>query len=110
MTDFEQKYKEFIDAFKKAVFDGEFNYRVDKSCVTGYNGKITFYVGKLNVEFTVARNYVCYHNKLLDEIFDKDEIKALNDMIDKYFSKDKEKYDRIEQLKRELAELEKEIA
>lgn len=110
MTKFEQKYQEFIDAFKEAAFNNDFHYKVEKPYVSGYNGKITFLTGKFDAEFTVADTFVCYHNDLLRGIFNKDEIKTINGMIEKYFSKDKERYDRIEQLKKELYELEKEVA
>lgn len=112
MTNFEQKYKEFRDAFKEAVLNNEFEYKVEKSDVPGYNGMITFFFKDEKFKISVADTFVCYLSldRLLDGLFNRDDIRFLNKIVKEYFLKDKEKFDRIEKLKKELYELESEVA
>lgn len=110
MTNVEQKYHEFREAFRDDVLNGNVECKISKQGNLHYNAEITFKINELKLCITIADEFVCYHDKVIEGVFNKNDIKFLNKMVNDYFSKDKEKYDRIEKLKNEIYKLESEVA
>lgn len=109
MTNFEQKYQEFREAFREAVLNKEIRYEVKPPYTYGYNGVITLYIeNNRKVEISVSDNSLCYHNEIIDDVFNDDDIEKLNSIINEHSLVVKR--NRLEQLKKEIVELEKEVA
>ena len=109
MTNFEQKYQEFKEAFREAVLNKELRYEVKPAYTSGFNGVIILYIDDIRkVEISVSDNNICYHNDIIDGVFNDDDIEKLSSIINEYSLVMKR--NRLEQLKKEIVELEKEIA
>lgn len=109
MTNFEQKYQEFREAFREAVLNKEIRYEVKSAYTSGFNGVIVLYIeDNRKVEISVANDNLCYHNEIIDGVFNKDDISKLNSIIKEYSLEVKR--NRLEKLKKEIIELEKEVA
>lgn len=109
MTSFEQKYQEFREAFREAVLNKEIRYEVKSAYTSGFNGVIVLYIeDNRKVEISVSDNNLCYHNEIIDGVFNDDDIKKLNSIINEYSLVVKR--NRLKQLKKEIIELEKEVA
>lgn len=109
MTNFQQKYQEFREAFREAVLNKEIRYEVKSPYTCGFNGVITLYIeNNRKVEISVSDNNLCYHNEIIDGVFNDDDIEKLNSIINEYSLVVKR--NRLEQLKKEIVELEKEVA
>lgn len=109
MTNFEQKYQEFREAFREAVLNKEIRYEVKPAYTCGFNGVITLYIdNNRKVEISVSDNHLCYHNEIINDIFNDDDISKLNSIINEHNLLIKR--NRLEQLKKEIVELEKEVA
>lgn len=109
MTNVAQKYNEFVEAVKEDILNNPEKCKITKPSNASYNAEFAYEICGSKIGFVVAKTFVCYYNELFRNVFSQEDINRLNKAATAYFEKDKTKYERIAELKRELAELEKDI-
>lgn len=109
MTNVEQKYNEFVEAVKEDILNNPEKCKITKPNNVSYNAEFAYEICGSKIGFVVAETFVCYYNELFRNVFSQEDIDKLNKAANAYFEKDRAKYDRIAELKKEIAELEKDI-
>ena len=112
MTDFEEKFNEFREEFRKAALNGGIEYSVEQPLSLSYHGTIVFSTCFGDIKIAVADTYLCCHNNIFDDLFSKDDINKLNVMVGKQLRKSDidSKKRLISSLREQIRILEKEIA
>ena len=104
MEELEKAYNEFRQALKEAIFNGELELEYNDPHHSAYNGEISFIFKRHRYSISVADRYVCYHQDVMDGMFDDDDIKMLNELVKCNMETINKK--RIKELKEELNRLE----
>lgn len=110
MTNFEEKHKEFKEAFRNAVLNRELECDIERLYNDDpYIARFTFNLGNyVRVSMAVAKKFICYHNEILRDAFLNEDIKLLLDMVSE--KEDVFAKKRIEELESELAKLKNKVA
>ena len=105
----QEKLNEFKKELRNSIINQEIPLRIEPENVSGYNGCIYTEYDGINVGFSVADTFVCYYNKLTEDMFSREDIKKLNEIIKNSLEKHSEKVSKIRELQYQIDRLRKEI-
>lgn len=108
MTNFEQKYQEFREAFREAVLNDELECKIEEEPESSaYIARMFFKVSPTyKIGINVANGFVCYFDDCVNGVFTVDDIEKLKIIINNHLNRqDPEKRKRIKELEKELKTL-----
>lgn len=108
MENVNKTLKAFQESIRKAVLNGKIEMKFKPMYNLSYRFELEISVNGGKCAFSVADNFICYHNPLLEGTFnEKKDIPKLKKMAEKHFNfPSEETKKRIMELKDEIKKLE----